>query len=360
MRDEIMSVNPITSAVRRTLCLDRRELRAGLTILVVLGVAAICLNGCAASRALDKPAPKDYGVLKPGTNRDLVRAELGQAQASVGENDCDVFAFEKGSSGWKYVRAIGYALLDVGTLGVSEVVANPAESGVGKARVRVRVCYGHDQNVAYSERLEVGKSAALMTGTYPPPTAKSYLVSGGIAGLTGRGLTLQLNGSQDMVIADDGAFAFPKGIAGGTPYVVAVAAQPMAPSQTCAVMRGSGTVSAANVTNVSVNCKLSEFALGGQVTGLADGGLTLQDTAGGALRVSSDGAFVFPYRLASGSRYDISVVRQLADSSQECLVSGGTGLVGDRDVSSVMIDCVAKDGETADASDRATSSSPLR
>jgi hypothetical protein len=355
-----MSTNRILSAIRRALCLDRGDFRACLAMASALGVAAANLNGCAASRALDKPAPKNYGVLKPGTNRDVVRAELGQAQASVGQNDCDVFAFEKGSSGWKYFRAIGYALLDVGTLGVSEVVANPAESGVGKSRVRVRVCYGHDQNVQYSERLEVGKSAALMTGTYPPPTPKSYSVSGGLAGLTGRGLTLQLNGSHNMPLSDDGAFSFPAGVADGSPYVVTIAAQPTAPSQTCTVARGSGSVSAANITNVSVNCTLSAFALGGQVTGLVGDGLTLQNNAGEFLRVARDGAFEFPHRLTSGSHYDVSVAQQPSDARQRCRVGGGAGVIGDGDVSSITIDCVAEDAGPADGAERTASAASQR
>ena len=142
-----------------------------LSALFVASAAAalLGLGGCAASRALDKPSPKNYGVLKPGTNRDLVRAELGQPQQSVSKNDCDVFAFEKGSSGWKYMRAIGYGLLDIGTLGVSEVVTNTAEAGVGKDKVRVRVCFDKQQDVLFAEKLEVGKQPALMTGSYPPP-----------------------------------------------------------------------------------------------------------------------------------------------------------------------------------------------
>src|ERR1041384_8373557 len=72
----------------------RRTLSTGAVVIVL--VVAL-LQGCAVSRALSQPAKKDYRVLKPGTNMDLVRAEL-DAPMKSGRVDCDVFIFEKGSS----------------------------------------------------------------------------------------------------------------------------------------------------------------------------------------------------------------------------------------------------------------------
>lgn len=140
--------------------------RLGTALCAGFVVIAALSAGCAASRALNQQAPKDYDVLKPGTNVDLVRAELGEPLRS-GRDRCDLFVFEEGSSGWRYLRAMGYSVLDIATLGLSEVVANPLEASVGKDRVRLRVCYDANQNVAYSELLEVGKSLQLMTGVYP-------------------------------------------------------------------------------------------------------------------------------------------------------------------------------------------------
>ncbi len=136
-------------------------------IVVMTAVMAVA-GGCAANRALDQPAHKDLGVLTPGTNRDVVRSELGSPMASVVHADCDVFSFQEGSSGWKYMRAMGYSLLSIGTLGLSEVVTNPAEAGVGNDKIRLRVCYDQKQDVVYAERLDVGEHPRLMTGAYPP------------------------------------------------------------------------------------------------------------------------------------------------------------------------------------------------
>ena len=315
----------------------------------VLSLVGMQLGGCAASRALDKPSPKNYGVLKPGSNRDLVRAELGQPQQSVAGSDCDLFAFEEGSSGWKYMRAIGYSLLDIGTLGISEVVTNPAEAGVGKDRIRVRVCYDKNQNVTYSERLEVGKPAVLMTGKIPPAAPKAYTVSGGISGLAGTGLTLQLNGAQNTTITDNGAFFFQAGIQGGAAYTVSVLTQPVSPSQTCSVARGASTMIDANVSNVLVSCTTNSFVVWGQVAGLQGKGLVLQNNGADDLAVAANGAVKFGSHLQSGSAYAVSVLSQPADPTQVCTVANGSGKVGNGDVMSVTVDCVVADAATPGA-----------
>jgi hypothetical protein len=311
----------------------------------LISAAALCLpylnlGGCAASRALDKPSPKNYGVLKPGTNRDLVRAELGQAQPSVSKVDCDVFAFEKGSSGWKYMRAIGYSLLDIGTLGVSEVLTNSAEAGVGKDKQRVRVCYDKNQNVVYSEKMEVGKPVALMTGAYPPPSADSLAISGGISGLTGSGLTLQLNGAQSTPITDNGAFFFKTGVPNGRAYAVTIESQPVSPSQTCSIAQSSGTINAANITNVSISCAINSFAVWGQVSGLTGSGLVLQNNGVDDLTIAGNGPVKFPGKLQSGFAYDVTILSQPAEPELICAVTGGVGKIGNADVTTVGVDCV--------------------
>ncbi len=151
---------------------DRRARGKGMKArihwyLFVVSVTALS-SGCAAFRALNEPTQKDYNVLEPGTNVDLVRSELG-APFKSGRDNCDVFVFQEGSSGWRYLRAMGYSILDIGTLGISEVVTHPLEASIGTDKIRVRVCYDANQNVAYVERLEIGKSPTLMTGTYPSP-----------------------------------------------------------------------------------------------------------------------------------------------------------------------------------------------
>jgi len=89
----------------------------------------------------------------------------------------------------------------------------------------------------------------------PPGTwvteVDTYSVGGSITGLTG---TIRLeNNSGDFVIRNlNGDFTFSDEFADLAVYVVTVASQPT--GQTCKIENASGTISGADVTNVSVKC----------------------------------------------------------------------------------------------------------
>jgi len=81
--------------------------------------------------------------------------------------------------------------------------------------------------------------------------APTYTVGGNITGASGT-VTLKLNGAGDVPIATAAAtpFTFATMLASGATYNV----QAVAPNQRCTVTSGAGTMGAANVTNVAVNC----------------------------------------------------------------------------------------------------------
>jgi tripartite motif-containing protein 71 len=79
----------------------------------------------------------------------------------------------------------------------------------------------------------------------------SYTVGGNISGLSGT-VVLQNNSGDNLSISANGSFTFATSISDGNPYSVTVLTQPS--GQTCSVSTGSGTVSAANVTSISVTC----------------------------------------------------------------------------------------------------------
>ncbi len=92
-------------------------------------------------------------------------------------------------------------------------------------------------------------------------TTNSFTVGGTVSALTGTGLVLQNNGGDNLPIGANGAFTFTTPILSGATYAVTVSTQPTGPAQTCSVTSGSGTVGAANVTNVGVFCGV--FTIGG-------------------------------------------------------------------------------------------------
>jgi len=168
----------------------------------------------------------------------------------------------------------------------------------------------------------------------------TFTVGGTVTGLAGNGLTLRNNGGDNLAVSGAGAFTFATSIASGSPYSVSVFAHPSSPSQTCSVTNGAGTVTSANITNVSVNCVTDTFTVGGTETGLTGNGLTLQNNSGDNLAVSGAGAFTFAASIASGSAYSVSVLTQPSSPSQTCSVTNGAGTVANENITNVAVNCV--------------------
>jgi hypothetical protein len=101
-------------------------------------------------------------------------------------------------------------------------------------------------NVASSNVTTVSVSCAT-----PPPAA--FTIGGTVTGLNGT-VVLQGGGGATLAITTDGAFTFPGTVNSGGNYDVSVLTQPLSPPQVCSVTNGTGVVSSANITNISVEC----------------------------------------------------------------------------------------------------------
>ena len=95
-------------------------------------------------------------------------------------------------------------------------------------------------------------------------------------------MVLQDNGGDNLTVTANGPFTFATNWPAGR-YAVTVKTQPA--GQTCTVASGSGTIAAANVTNVAVTCTAATYSVGGTVSGLS-GSVVLQDNGGDNLTVS--------------------------------------------------------------------------
>jgi 6-phosphogluconolactonase (cycloisomerase 2 family) len=168
-----------------------------------------------------------------------------------------------------------------------------------------------------------------------------YTVGGTVAGLTGSGLVLDDNGSDDVAVSAAGAFTFTIPLVPGDSYSITVRNQPTSPSQTCTVSNGSGIVTGANIS-LSVSCvnKTSNTdVIGGIVEGLSGSGLVLQNNFGDNLAVSADGGFAFATQLMTGAAYSVSILSPPINPYQNCVVANGGGIVGANDVLNVVITC---------------------
>jgi hypothetical protein len=100
-------------------------------------------SGCAAMKASQQPERKNLSVLKPGTPRTHMIAELGAPIFSERNPDgstTDIFSFKQGySKGAKTGRVLFHGAADVVTGGLWEVVGIPIETVANGTDVRVVV-----------------------------------------------------------------------------------------------------------------------------------------------------------------------------------------------------------------------------
>jgi hypothetical protein len=169
----------------------------------------------------------------------------------------------------------------------------------------------------------------------PPPPTQTFTIGGTLGGLNGT-VVLQNNGGNNLSLSANGTFTFTTALASGAAYSVTVLTQPT--GQTCAPTNGSGNASA-NVTNVTVNCTNNPPAtvtIGGTVTGLTSGTLTLQNNLGDNLEVTT-GTFTFPTAIASNSPYFVSVLGHPVGLT--CMVTANGSGASATDVNNVQVEC---------------------
>lgn len=117
---------------------------------------------------------------------------------------------------------------------------------------------------------------------------KNYSLGGTVSGLIGK-VVIQ-NGSTTLNLTNNGTFAFNSSLGDGTSYNVSVQTNPT--DQTCTVSNGSGTINAANVTNISITCSGSPPSISATDNfNRADGtlGSNWTDGSDGGLQISSQG-----------------------------------------------------------------------
>ena len=116
---------------------------------VVLSVFST--SGCAVYMAANQPSQKDLSVLKAGTPRAAVIAELGAPVHSGDRNGLkvDVYNFVQGYSGVeKGARAVLHGAADVVTLGIWEIVGTPIEGAANGTKISVEVVFDKEDRVS--------------------------------------------------------------------------------------------------------------------------------------------------------------------------------------------------------------------
>ncbi len=171
-------------------------------------------------------------------------------------------------------------------------------------------------------------------------SAPFFSVKAQVSGLSGAGLVLRHDGSDDLPVVADGTYAFADQLTAGQTYAVTVKAQPAGPRQTCTAGAGaSGAIGGSDVV-VPITCSTNPFFnVTGVVTGLGGAGLVLLDNGADPLPLVQNGSFTFATQLQGGQPYAVSVATQPGSPLQICSVSGGRGTVGSADVTGVIVSC---------------------
>lgn len=170
----------------------------------------------------------------------------------------------------------------------------------------------------------------------PPPA--TYTVGGTVSGLTVDGLVLASNGATVTVNSGASTFSFAAALASGTAYAVTVQTTPN--GLTCSVANGTGTVAAANVSNIVVTCSGKAYALGGTISGLVSSGLVLSNGTDQLSVASGATSFTMPNQVAFSSSYDVKVTTQ--PQGLTCSVQNGTATMGAAAVTNIAVTCTVQ------------------
>ncbi|MCR9142190.1 MAG: hypothetical protein NXI24_08055 [bacterium] len=175
-------------------------------------------------------------------------------------------------------------------------------------------------------------ASANITGIAVTCAATTYSIGGTATGLAGSGLVLQNNGGDNLSVTTNGAFQFATSIANASAYVVTVLTQPSTPTQTCSLQNSGGTVAAANVTNLQLNCVTANI-VGGSIpivpvftatpqltTHSGNGSFGTVDGAAGTARfagprrITTDGTNLYTIESASNAVRQVSIATGAAST----------------------------------------------
>ncbi len=113
-------------------------------MILVFGVLLLLGNvSCSVVMATQGTKKKDLSVLKEGTPRSIVVAELGAPEST--EGNVDVYTYCKGDES-SIGRAVGHGVMDVLTLGLWEVVGTPIEAAASSDKECYRIEVVYDEN----------------------------------------------------------------------------------------------------------------------------------------------------------------------------------------------------------------------
>jgi len=225
-----------------------------------------------------------------------------------------------------------YGILQIATTSTIDVDITPGQTSPANF-ITTALSYFDDDGDGISNADELTEGS--------DPTEMSFYVGGVTSGLIGSGAVLQLNAGNGLSLKLDDSFKFVPALSNNATYSVTVLSQPSNPNQVCTLNNDSGSVSDANIVDVSVTCVTVAYPIGGKVTGLTGTGLVLQNNSTDDLAIDTVGSFDFAFAtaLADGSSFTVTVLTQPSMPEQFCSVTSGNSTVSGADVTTVLVTC---------------------
>lgn len=109
---------------------------------------------------------------------------------------------------------------------------------------------GSDYYYIITAQRDATESAA-SNKIWASPSSTVYSIGGTVSGVTGE-LEIQNYGSDSLLITSDGNFTMPTSLKDGSKYNILVKSAPE--NKTCTIENGTGIISSANVSNISIHC----------------------------------------------------------------------------------------------------------
>jgi len=139
------------------------------------------MSGCAAYMAANQPAPKNFELLRVGTERSRVIAEFGPpltSDTSTGVRK-DIHTFKHGyHAAVRAGRAIGHGVASVATLGLWEVIGTPVEGYMNGTDLSVEITYDTTDRIANVRPLKGDEEVARnLADANQPPAAPQETAS---------------------------------------------------------------------------------------------------------------------------------------------------------------------------------------
>ena len=131
-----------------------------ISIAIFTALSVIISAGCSTAKIAKRGIYVNEDTIKAGMSRDEVLSLLGapiESQKLEGNKKKDFFRLEQGeTTGGKIAKGFGTTLIAVGTLGISEIVANPVAAS--RHNVSLSVWYNQNDIVEKSQIINAEKN----------------------------------------------------------------------------------------------------------------------------------------------------------------------------------------------------------